>query len=79
MHWINDKTFFYYVCKSAGLKKELDLQRFCSISAGFINVEQAKKYAKSIADGLNFVIIYGASGEAMHTYSPSYDWNKNQD
>ena len=40
------------------------------VVAGFYNEDHAVKFAQSLSDGLNFVMIYGQDGKAVKTFSP---------
>ena len=68
-HWITQTGFCFYVGRSSGLRRECAVFPD-GIVAGFYNEDHAVKFAQSLSDGLNFVMIYGQDGKAVKTFSP---------
>ena len=62
--------FQYYVGKSAGLRKSMTAS-IAGCEAGFYNESRAIDYAKTIRDGMNFILVYNNVGETIHTIPPT--------
>ena len=70
-HWVTQTVFNYYVSKMSGIRSEVCL-RNPNIEGAFNSEKQAIKFAMSLHDGLNFIMIYNEFGKAIHAFGPKY-------
>ena len=61
--------FQYYVGKSAGLRKSMTAS-LAGCQAGFYNEGRAIDYARTVQDGMNFILVYNNVGETIFTIAP---------